>query len=124
MRRRRSVEKERMIAAASAYLERGWKLFTVGANKRPWMNCAACPAGAHDGEQCPHPFCHGFHAATDDMSVILQMLDRQGASLALRTGAVSGVAVVDAEGTDRVGAGSTGVDALEDWSWWGEPLKA
>jgi hypothetical protein len=124
MRRRKSVDKERMTTAAGAYLARGWKLFTVGANKRPWMNCPACPAGAHDGEQCPHPFCHGFQAATSEMSLLEDMLDRPGAHLALRTGSASGVVVVDAEGTDRVGAGRDGVAALDDWDWWGEPLRA
>lgn len=116
---------ERKIKAAEAYLVRGWKLFTVQEHKRPWSNCAQCPTGAHDGWTCEHPTCHGFQAATTDIAVLEGILiARPTALLAMATGAVSGVFVVDAEGTDRVKCGRTGLDVIEDYDWWGDTLKA
>jgi hypothetical protein len=116
---------ERKIRAAAAYVEQGWKLFTVQEHKRPWHNCEQCPAGAHDGEACPCLFCHGHQAATAELGRVRQMLqERPGGLLALRTGAPSGVVVVDAEGTDRVKCGRTGLEVIEDYDWWGDTLKA
>lgn len=116
---------DRKLKAAAAYLERGWQLFTVQEHKRPWHNCSACPTGAHDGEQCECLFCHGFQAATGDAQKVEQMLStRPGALLAVRTGSASGIFVVDAEGTDRVKCGRTGLDVIEDYDWWGNTLKA
>lgn len=119
------MQVDRKMKAAAAYLERGWKLFTVQEHKRPWSNCAACPTGAHDGWECGCLFCHGFQAASGDPAVVEQMLStRPGALLAVATGAVSGIFVVDAEGTDRVKCGRTGLDVIEDYDWWGDTLKA
>lgn len=119
------MQVERKIKAAAAYLERGWKLFTVSESKRPWSNCAQCPTGAHDGEQCPCLWCHGFQAASGDAQTVEQMLSlRPEGLLAMRTGAASGLFVIDAEGTDRVKCGRTGLDVIEDYDWWGDTLKA
>lgn len=119
------MQVERKIKAAHAYLERGWKLFTVSESKRPWNNCAACPTGAHDGEQCPCLWCHGFQAASSSAQDVEQMLStRPEGLLAVRTGSVSGLFVIDAEGTDRVKCGRTGLDVIEDYDWWGDTLKA
>lgn len=117
--------KSHKLDAAEAYLARGWQLFTVRENKRPWGNCAQCAPGAHDGDSCDHLMCHGHQAATTDMSRLEKMfVNEPAANLALRCGAGSGVVVVDAEGTDRVKCGRIGVDILEDWDWWGDTLKA
>lgn len=119
------MQVERKMKAAAAYLERGWKLFTVQEHKRPWHNCEKCPTGAHDGWECGCLFCHGFQAATGDAQKVEQMLStRPGALLAVATGSVSGIFVVDAEGTDRVKCGRTGLDVIEDYDWWGDTLKA
>lgn len=116
---------ERKTAAAQAYLERGWRLFTVQESKRPWQNCAACPTGAHDGWECGCLFCHSFLAASADADTVAQMISlRPAGLLAVATGAVSGIFVVDAEGTDRVKCGRTGLDVIEDYDWWGDTLKA
>ena len=119
------MQVERKIKAAATYLERGWKLFTVQESKRPWQNCAQCPTGAHDGWECECPSCHGFQAATADIAVLEGVLiAKPGALLAVATGSVSGIWVVDAEGTDRVKCGRTGLDVIEDHDWWGSTLKA
>lgn len=119
------MQVDRRIKAAAAYLERGWQLFTVSESKRPWHNCSACPTGAHDGEQCPCLFCHSFQAASGDAQKIEQMLStRPEGLLAVRTGLASGIFVIDAEGTDRVKCGRTGLDVIEDYDWWGSTLKA
>jgi hypothetical protein len=119
----------RKLRAAEVYLALGWQLFTVqGDNKRPWRSCDACrpPAPMHSGADCDHLMCHAFYAATSEVSQLEKMFtSRPGAQLALRTGAPSGVVVVDAEGSDDgKGDGRTGVETLEDWDWWGDTLKA
>lgn len=119
------MEVERKLKAAQHYVAMGWKLFTVQDNKRPWQNCPDCPAGAHDGETCEHVFCHGFQAATDRLDVLGDALAAHPAGLlAVRTGSPSGLVVIDAEGTDRVGYGMTGVEYLDTLPWWLDTLKA
>jgi hypothetical protein len=64
--------------------------------------------------------CHGFYAATLDMNRIRAMLWTIGADgmLAVRTGSVSGVFAIDAEGDDKDGFGQTGVEVLDEWETW------
>lgn len=119
------MDVERKLTAAAAYSARGWKLFTVQENKKPWKNCENCPAGAHDGEECAHVFCHGHLAATGSMSSVEDMLaKRPKGLLAVRTGSPSGLLVVDAEGTDRVGYGCTGVEYLDTLDFPQDTLRA
>ena len=85
-------------AAALGYMRRGWPVFVLGRSKRPVANCPACKdAGAgHDPAACSCLTCHGFYAATTSLARLAAMLAKvPGGVLAIRTGTVSGLAVVD-----------------------------
>ena len=85
-------------AAALRYMGNGWPVFVLGRSKRPVANCAACrAAGAgHDKAGCTCLTCHGFYAATLDPDRLAAMLVKvPGGLLAIRTGRVSGLCVVD-----------------------------
>ncbi|MDP9799015.1 hypothetical protein J2S43_007527 [Catenuloplanes nepalensis] len=91
-----------MLAAALAAADRGWPVFMLGRSKRPVANCPACPKAAvdphHDREACPCLTCHGFYAATRDpqrIAAILTAVPR--GQLAVRTGAASGLVVIDVD---------------------------
>ncbi len=87
-----------MLPAAVAYADRGWPVFVLGRSKRPVANCDACrqaPAG-HDPTACECLTCHSFYAATCDRNRIVAMLAAVPAGLlAIRTGAESGLVIVD-----------------------------
>ncbi len=86
------------LSIALDYTAVGWHVFVLGRTKRPLANCPACrSAGAgHDREACTCLTCHGFYAATTDPDRIAAMLVAQPAGLlAIRTGAVSGIVVID-----------------------------
>ena len=83
---------------AMALAEQGRHMFLLGRTKRPMANCPPCrDAGPqHDRETCECLTCHGFYAATTDPQRITAMLTAHPAGLlAIRTGTVSGVLVVD-----------------------------
>lgn len=119
----------RQMKAAAAYIERGWKIFVVGRDKVPLANCSECGPGRCPGTHlCGHVGCHGFYSATDNLDYIKALLWRagDGAYLALRTGSVSGVFVVDADAdNDRYGQDGTEIlDELERWAGAGTELPA
>ncbi len=83
---------------ARGYTAAGWPVFVLGRTKRPVANCQPCKQAApdHDRQTCPCLTCHGFYAATCDPDRIAAMLTAVPDGLiAIRTGAVSGVLVVD-----------------------------
>jgi hypothetical protein len=85
-------------AAARRYMALGWPVFVLGRSKRPVANCHPChKAGRdHDKAACECLTCHGFYAATTDPGRLAAMLRRvPGGLLAIRTGRVSGLCVVD-----------------------------
>jgi hypothetical protein len=85
-------------AAARRYMHAGLPVFVLGRSKRPVANCRACKTAGpeHDGAACACLTCHGFHAATTSPARLAAMLVRvPGGLLAIRTGSVSGLAVVD-----------------------------
>jgi hypothetical protein len=76
----------------------GWPVFVLGRSKRPVANCLACHTAGpgHDPAGCGCLTCHGFYAATTDPARLAAMLARvPGGLLAIRTGRVSGLVVVD-----------------------------
>ncbi len=84
--------------AGCRYIERGWQVFVLGRSKRPVANCRACQAGGHDRTACRCLTCHGFYAATRDPARLAAMLDIVPRGLlAVRTGRVSGLLVVDVD---------------------------
>lgn len=79
-------------------MKAGWPVFVLGRSKRPVANCRACKTASagHDPAACGCLTCHGFHAATTDPARLAAMLARvPGGLLAIHTGTVSGLAVVD-----------------------------
>lgn len=84
-------------------VENGWKQFVLASGKMPLANCGRCAQpGYHDTaeekEACECLCCHGFYAATDDLDRIDAMLERHpDGLLAIRTGAVSNLVVIDVD---------------------------
>ncbi|HZM83838.1 MAG TPA: bifunctional DNA primase/polymerase [Candidatus Limnocylindrales bacterium] len=102
-----------VLTAALGYATAGWPVFLLGRSKRPLANCPNCPKegqpGAHDPQGCKCLTCHGFYAATLDPRAIRRMLALTPRSmLAIRTGAASGLVVVD------VDPAKGGLDSLTD----------
>ncbi|MBX6391391.1 MAG: bifunctional DNA primase/polymerase [Frankia sp.] len=86
------------LRAALGYTAAGWAVFALGRSKRPVANCPRCRAAGpdHDRDACPCLTCHGFYAATGDPDRIAAMLAAvPDGLLAIRTGAPSGLVVVD-----------------------------
>ncbi|KQT89325.1 hypothetical protein ASG49_16220 [Marmoricola sp. Leaf446] len=90
-----------LLENALAYAGRGWRVFVLSATKSPLRNCGPCrtehttPALM---EVCTCLTCHGFYAATTVPDRITQMVfDHPAGLLAVRTGAASGLAVVDVD---------------------------
>jgi hypothetical protein len=87
------------LTAALDAAERGWPVFMLGRSKRPVANCQTCrTATDHDPATCRHLTCHGFYAATTDparVAAIVAAVPR--GQLAVRTGALSGLLVVDVD---------------------------
>src|SRR5947208_13127801 len=86
------------LESALAYAARGWPVFLLGRTKRPVGNCRTCRAAGpdHDRHACDCLTCHGFYAATVERARILAIFDAiPDGLLAIRTGAPSGLAVVD-----------------------------
>jgi hypothetical protein len=98
-----------LLTAALDAARHGWPVFVLGRSKRPVANCDACrPADdttPHDPATCGHLTCHGFYAATTDpdrLAAIVAAIPR--GQLAVRTGAASGLLLIDvdpAHGGDR-----------------------
>lgn len=105
------------LLAAHAYAQRGWPVFVLSASKVPVANCEHCRESDHDMESCPCLTCHGFYAATLDPDRIDAMHDKHPSGLlAIRTGAPSGLVVVDIDVVDGGGLDEppwTTVDGLE-----------
>ncbi len=88
------------LDAALALIATGRRVFVLGRTKRPVANCPDCPAAkddpGHDREACGCLTCHGFYAATTHPDRAAAMLSAvPDGLLAIRTGAVSGLVVVD-----------------------------
>ena len=87
-----------LLRAALDLAHDGIPVFWLGRTKRPVANCPACPIDDpdHDRGGCGHLTCHGFYAATTDPDRIRTMHAAvPGGLLAIRTGAVSDLAVID-----------------------------
>ena len=80
------------------YADAGIPVFILGRSKRPLPNCRPCATAPadHDRAGCGCLTCHGFYAATTDPARIAAMLTAVPSGLlAVRTGAVSGLVVID-----------------------------
>jgi Bifunctional DNA primase/polymerase, N-terminal len=76
-------------------------VFVLSPSKTPVANCAPCRAEHNTPTQmeaCECLACHGFHAATLDRDCLAQMLRQYPRGLlAIRTGAPSGIVVIDVD---------------------------
>ncbi|ADB29515.1 Bifunctional DNA primase/polymerase [Kribbella flavida DSM 17836] len=87
-----------LLTAALAAAARGWPVFMLGRSKRPVANCDDCRDNPHDPATCGHLTCHGFYAATTDPERVAQIVAAvPDGQLAVRTGAVAGLVVVDVD---------------------------
>jgi hypothetical protein len=92
------VRRRDLLSGAARYTANGWHVFILSHTKRPVANCDSCrsaPRG-HDPQRCACLTCHGFYAATTDLDRVRAMLNAVPRGLlAIRTGAVSGLVIVD-----------------------------
>ncbi len=112
---------------ARAYMSQGWHCLLLAIDssggKKPPHNCPECDARAktyrrHNPADCDHLLCHGFYAATTDSDRFDRMLSAfPGGHLAIRTGQVSRLIVIDAESSARPGEPS-GLEVLEQFESW------
>ncbi|GAB2565114.1 bifunctional DNA primase/polymerase [Kribbella endophytica] len=89
-----------LLTAALDAAKNGWPVFMLARSKRPVANCNPCrAAGAdHDPASCGHLTCHGFYAAsTDPHRVAANVAAVPLGQLAVRTGALSELLVVDVD---------------------------
>lgn len=110
------------LDSALRYAELGYSVFVLGHDKRPLANCDSCPSHKaldkhgkiHDANVCLCLTCHGFYSATTDVRRVHAMFTHYPNNpLAIRTGAVSRLLVIDAEGD---GVGLTTLDEWESWT--------
>lgn len=88
------------LAAALDYAGSNIPTFYLSSSKRPLANCPACNTAGpeHSGALCDHLVCHGHLAATCDPDRLRQMAAYAPyGMLAVRTGAVSGLVVIDVD---------------------------
>lgn len=91
-------------AAALRYAATGWPVFLLSRTKQPLALCKPChklktERQPHDPAGCGHLTCHGFYAATLDPRRIRAMfIEAPSGLLAIRTGALSRLVVVDVDG--------------------------
>lgn len=109
------AEITRTFEAGVRYIYLGWRVFLLARDddggKIPFKNCERCDVHtgeAHDREACACPTCHGFYAATSEPALWGVMIGRApGGFLAVRTGAVSRLLVLDFE--------ADGLETLDRW---------
>ncbi|MBE1485221.1 bifunctional DNA primase/polymerase [Plantactinospora soyae] len=89
-----------LLDPALRYAAQGWPVFMLARSKRPVANCRPCADtdDSHDPAACDCLTCHGFYAATTDPLRVAGIVAAvPGGQLALRTGARSGLVVVDVD---------------------------
>lgn len=110
------MDAQHLKRAALTYARAGLSVFTLSLDRVPWPNCSTCwdtcttPLAR---ELCGHPFCHGFYAATIDPIKLMGMLKtRPQCALAIRTGVVSDLVVIDVDTKE----GAKGKETLTLWA--------
>jgi hypothetical protein len=93
---------DELLRAARDYITgRSWPVFVLSPSKVPVLNCERCRSEhttPPQMESCGCLCCHGFYAATLNMSRVEEMVRLHPLGLlAVRTGAVSGTVVIDVD---------------------------
>ena len=117
---------DELFTAATAYVVRGWYVFLVRPTKSTFGNCDTCRAAgpAHEPSGCGHLLCHGFYAGTRDLDRVARMIAHHpDGLLALRTGSISGVTVLDFESHTTDPALPTGLDVYDSWESWTDGIS-
>ncbi len=98
---------------------KSWKFFVLGRDRTPLPNCAKCASSSdryelHRPETCTCLTCHGFYAASEAPVILELMAELYPVNQwAVRTGAASGIVVLDVEGPTKDPAG---YETLENWA--------
>lgn len=95
-----TLTRSAILDEAYRLADEGRHVFFLGRSKRPVANCPACrdADNSHDRAACRCLLCHGFYRASTARDRIRAMHDAvPGGMLALRTGAPSGVVVLDVD---------------------------
>jgi len=95
-------QREELLRAARNYITwRGWPVFVLSSSKVPVPNCERCRQEHTTSQRmrdCECLTCHGFYAATLDMTRVQEMVRLHPRGLlAVRTRAVSGTVVIDVD---------------------------
>jgi len=113
------------LAYALEYARKNWHVLWLAVDgpggKIPPANCAECSwksrgaAAYHDPATCGHLLCHGFHAAsTDPDRIRAARAALPGGALAIRTGRISNLLVLDFEAY-ALNDEDPNDDAVESW---------
>lgn len=104
-----------LLATGLELIAEGRAVFLLGLDRIPYPNCPECwksCTSPEDRAGCGHPFCHGFYAATLDADRFTDNLaERPDSALAVRTGAISDLIVIDVDMKD----GKDGWAALDPY---------
>lgn len=99
----------------------GWKVFALGPTGHPYPNCKQCRESCTspiDYEACDHLICHATYAGTDDLARLEAMWGQLPHSLiGLRTGAPSGIIVIDFDLHSTAKNGWLSAQKLQDKGW-------
>lgn len=115
------------LLAGRRYQELGWPVFVLGNGKTPIRNCPRCDSRRpdtyerHSPSGCTCLTCHGFYAASlDGDKLEAQIAARPDGMLAIRTGGLSRLLVIDAESSAATVGDTdvTGLDVLDSWESW------
>lgn len=99
----------------------GWKVFALGPTGHPYPNCKTCRESClapSDYEACDHLICHATYAGTDDPARLEAMWTQLPQSLiGVRTGAPSGLIVIDFDLHSTAKNGGISAQKLQDKGW-------
>lgn len=110
-----------MTADALLLAGYGWQVFALSPSGYPYAICDRCQdecAGPSDYAQCGCLLCHAFYRGTTAPERLTRMWERRPASIiGIRTGAASGLVVLD---FDRHPGGADGLSVLRELKASGE----
>lgn len=99
----------------------GWKVFALGPTGHPYPNCKECRRkclAPLDYENCDHLICHATYAGTSDPTRLKAMWGQLPHSLiGVRTGAPSGIVVIDFDLHNAAKNGWLSAQKLQDKGW-------
>ncbi|MEV2236681.1 bifunctional DNA primase/polymerase [Micromonospora sp. NPDC049891] len=108
-----TLTRSALLDEAYRLADEGRHVFWLGRSKRPVANCPDCKNSSHDPAACACLTCHGFYRANRDHDRIRDMFRTvPNGTLAIRTGAPSGIVVLDVD----LGNGGDVADLIRRWN--------